>query len=197
MLRPWLAHQAKNTIRSGGIVAYPTEAVYGLGVHPEMSTAVMRLLHLKHRDKRKGLIVVASGVEQIIHYIYASASIDWPTVQSTWPGPVTWVFPASKKTPTWLKGDRETIAIRISAHPLVRSLCEAVGPIVSTSANPESCRPAKTAHRVRSYFGDSVDLLIPGDVGGLTKPTEIRDAITARILRPGQVNQLNSSVKFS
>jgi len=197
MLRPWLAHQAKIIIRSGGVIAYPTEAVYGLGVHPEMPTAILRLLHLKHRKKSKGLIVVASRIEQIIHYIYATSSIDWPTVQSTWPGPVTWVFPASKKTPVWLKGDRETIAIRISGHPLVRALCEVVGPIVSTSANRESYRPAKTAHRVRSYFGDSVDLLIPGDVGGLTKPTEIRDAITARILRPGAENQLYSSAKPS
>ena len=185
MLRPWQGQQARLVIERGGVIAYPTEAVYGLGAHPEIADAVMHLLQIKHRNINKGLILVASSLSQITHYIYPSASIDWTSVSKTWPGPVTWVFPASREVPVWLRGKHQTIAIRISAHPLVRTLCEWTGPIVSTSANPESLRPAKSAHRVRAYFGDELDMVIPGAVGELVKPTEIRDSISGKILRAG------------
>lgn len=185
MLRPWLAHQARWIIHDGGLIAYPTEAVYGIGASPENRQAVMRLLRLKRRKSAKGLIIVAAGVDQVTHYISPSDTIDWPGVRGTWPGPVTWVFPASRRAPEWIRGRYATIAIRISDHPVVRQLCRIAGPLVSTSANPDSRIPAKTARRVRMYFGDKLDLVLPGHVGGLARPTEIRDAVTGEVLRAG------------
>ncbi len=185
MLRSWQAHQSHSVIRSGGIIAYPTEAVYGLGVDPGNPVAIGKLLRLKQRPVSKGLIVVAAHPGQITHYIKNTPAIDWTAVEATWPGPVTWVFPASRQVPAWLIGGKRSIAIRISDHPLVQSLCRRCGPLVSTSANPGARRPARSALQVRCYFPGQVDLVLPGALGGRQKPTEIRDAITGMVLREG------------
>lgn len=183
MVRPWQLYQAERVIRNDGVIAYPTEAVYGLGIQPESAIAASRLLKIKSRAMNKGLIIIASDLLQVTHYISDKNDIDWSGIMATWPGPVTWVFPVAAGVPDWLTGKRDTIAIRVSAHPFVQSLCDVTGPLVSTSANPSQCPPAKTSNKVRSYFGDKIDLVLSGKLGGLSKPTEIRDARSGDILR--------------
>lgn len=171
-------------LRAGGIVAYPTEGVWGLGCDPRNEAAVERLLALKRRHWSKGLILVAADFEQLEPYIQLPSRTAQKRAFATWPGPATWVFPASDYTPMVVSGDRDTVAIRVSAHPVVRALCLAFrGPIVSTSANRAGHEPARSASAVRLQFRNGIDAVVPGPLGGLERPTVIRDVISGLILR--------------
>lgn len=170
---------AVKALQQGEVVAVPTEAVYGLSVDPRSESAVKRLLELKKRNPEKGLILVASDITQLEPYV----EILPEHILSTWPGPVTWVVPAKNTVFGLLRGKHSTIAVRVSAHPIVSSLCaEFGGALVSTSANVEGQPPALTEQAVREYFGKDV-LIVPGNLGGLSKPTEIRDARTGEVIR--------------
>ena len=181
----WHLQQALKVIRTGGVIAYPTEAVFGLGCLPENYIAVKRILDLKNRSSRKGLIIIAAAIEQLRPYITFMDLSRSQQIRNTWPGPVTWIVPARPGVPDWLRGEHESIAVRVSNHPVVRDLCRLTGPLVSTSANPAGCQPAKTALKVRIYFGRSLDYILPGNIGLYQKPTEIRNALTGKIVRPG------------
>lgn len=175
--------QAVHICEIGGVIAYPTEAVFGLGCLPLCEQSVQRILSLKRRSVRKGLILVAAKIEQLEPFIDFSMVADFQPIQDTWPGPVTWIIPARQSTPSWLTGAHKTLAVRVSAHPFVKAICEKTGAIVSTSANPAGANPAKTSLRVRSYFKDAIDYIVPSDIANTGKPTEIRDALSGNIIR--------------
>jgi len=176
---------AVKALNQGGIIAYPTEAVFGLGCFPEDIYAVARILSLKGRSVRKGLILIASNLEQIDSYVNYPDGVR-QKISATWQErPITWVLPAKANTPGWVTGYKGTVAVRISAHPVVQALCNKAGVIVSTSANPTRKLPAMSAFKVRSYFGDEIDYILPGNTGSNTLPTEIRDAVSGKILRHG------------
>ena len=170
---------------TGGVIAYPTEAVYGLGCQPENYIAVKRILDLKNRPFEKGLIIIAAEIEQLYPYVSFTDLPQFQQIRETWPGPVTWIVPARHGVPDWVRGEHESVAVRVSKHPVVRDLCRLTGPLISTSANPAECPPAKTALKVRIYFGQSLDYILPGNIGLHQKPTEIRSALTGDVLRPG------------
>ena len=172
-------------IRAGGVLAYPTEAVYGLGCQPENYIAVKRILDLKNRPLEKGLIIIAASIEQLYPYVSFADVPRYQDMLATWPGPVTWLVPARPGVPDWIRGEYESVAVRVSDHPLASALCRLAGPLISTSANPADGSPAKTALRVRIYFGQSLDYIVPGTTGLHRKPTEIRDAATGKIIRTG------------
>jgi L-threonylcarbamoyladenylate synthase len=180
--------QAAQVLRAGGVIAYATEAVFGLGCDPQNSQALSKLLHLKQRSPNKGLILIAAN-EQQLHPYLAHSSITqemWQQVRATWPGPVTWLLPVAEQVSPLLRGEHDTLAVRVSAHPQVRSLCEAfAGAIVSTSANVSAQPPATNVDEVRTQFDDQLDLILLGQTSGAAKPSEIRDAQTGKILRPG------------
>lgn len=184
-MNPWQLKRAARIIHGGGIIAYPTEAVYGLGCDPLNPDAVLRLLALKQRPVEKGLILIAAELAQLAPFIAPLHETDLATVNATWPGPVTWLLPARPDTPTWLRGEHHSIAVRITAHPLAAALCRAAGQaIVSTSANPGGLPPARTALSVKRYFSDQVDLILPGALDKAAQPTTIRDLRSGRIIRP-------------
>jgi L-threonylcarbamoyladenylate synthase len=178
--------QAARVLRDGGLVAYPTEGVYGLGCDPMNEAAVDRLLILKQRPRAKGLILIAAAPEQLDPFM---APLEPPLrerVLARWPGPVTWVVPAAPTAPEWVRGAHETIAVRVTAHPLAASLCRAAGmAIVSTSANLSGHDPARSAQEVVAQLGGRVDCILEGALGGLDRPTEILDARTGQVLRSG------------
>ena len=155
----------------------------GLGCDPWNEEAVEKVLWLKQRPVDKGLIIVAADVEQLADLVDLVRVPGLDDAAASWPGPVTWLMPAYPDTPYWLSGRHDTLAVRVSAHPVVRQLCRWVGPLVSTSANRSGCRPARTGRRARAYFGQDVDCYVPGNVGGDPKPSMIRDAATGRVLR--------------
>lgn len=179
-----LRHAAR-VLRAGGVIAYPTEAVYGLGCDPLNRAAVERLLTIKQRPAGKGLILIASRFEQLIPFVQRPADEVMHRLEQTWPGPVTWLIPANPATPRWLRGDHDSLAVRVTAHPLAAALCNAFGgPIVSTSANASGRPPARTALQARLRC-PGVDLVVHGATGGLKRPSAIRDARTGATLRSG------------
>lgn len=181
---PWHWREALRTLRGGGIIAYPTEAVWGLGCDPWNEASCLRLLDMKRRSWDKGLILVAADEAQLQPFIDVPSKAAWKRAALTWPGPATWVFPCTEETPMWISGDHDSVAVRISAHPVVSELCQRYGSaLVSTSANTGGRDPAMSPVQVRRYFGDTLDFLLPGSLGGLPRPTSIRDAVTGHILR--------------
>ncbi|MGI9292582.1 MAG: L-threonylcarbamoyladenylate synthase [Pseudomonadales bacterium] len=178
-----LRHVA-NVVASGGIVAYPTEAVWGLGCDPNDPDAVLRLLRLKQRDWRKGFILVAASMAQLEPYLSTLSVAQRQQLALSWPGPTTWLVPHDGGVGIGICGEHSTLALRVSAHPIVQALCNlCAGPLVSTSANPDGLQPARDRLTVRRYFGDAVDGYAPGAVGGAAKPSEIRDLVSGEIIR--------------
>lgn len=169
------------------VIAYPTEAVFGLGCDPDSEQAVRELLALKQRPWEKGLILIAADYAQLTPYIDDSLLSDQQrsAIFATWPGPVTWVIPAKSQTPHFLTGQFSSLAVRVSDHPLVQQLCRQFGkPLVSTSANLSGEEPCRTVAEVMQQFGDSFPILA-GNVGGRLNPSEIRDALTGELIRQG------------
>ncbi|PMR71269.1 L-threonylcarbamoyladenylate synthase [Halomonas heilongjiangensis] len=172
------------TLRAGGVIAYPTEAVWGLGCDPDNDEALARLLRLKQRDPAKGMILVAANIGQFAPWLEGVPLELQASLVASWPGPHTWLVPDNGRSHALLRGGHDRVALRVSAHPLVVELCTAFGkPIVSTSANKASEPPAMSADAVRTIFGDQLDALVEGELGGLERPSTIRDLITGRVLR--------------
>lgn len=169
-----LLEDAVRCIQSGGVLAYPTEAVWGLGCDPKNGTAIQRILELKQRPWQKGLVVVAASFEQLMPWLQPLTEQQLAQVQATWPGPVSWVLPCKPSVSKWLKGEHSTLAVRVSDHPLVRALCQQAGPLVSTSANPAGREPARSQQEVQQYFMNNLDCILAGEIGGRAKPSEIR-----------------------
>ncbi|MFT4246577.1 MAG: Sua5/YciO/YrdC/YwlC family protein [Pseudomonas sp.] len=177
---------AVTTLRTGGVIAYPTEAVWGLGCDPRQEAAVMRLLQIKQRPREKGLIVVATGLDALGGWLDLSTlpPARLEEVRASWPGPNTWILPATAQAPAWITGRHRGIAVRISAHPLVEQLCRAwQAPLVSTSANLAGSPPARTRAELDPALLRTLDGLLDGQTGGLAQPTPIRDALTGDVLR--------------
>ncbi|BBA33473.1 threonylcarbamoyl-AMP synthase [Methylocaldum marinum] len=171
-------------LRRGGIIAYPTEGVFGLGCNPLDRESVLRLLALKQRPTAKGLVLIAAEFTQLEPYLDIPTELMRNRVLATWPGPVTWIIPAADWVPAWLTGEHAGLAVRVTAHPVAAALCLAFGrPIVSTSANPSGLPPARTALSVRKYFRDGSVMIVPGQLGELRGPTAMYDASTGVRLR--------------
>lgn len=182
------AEQAAQVLRDGGVIAYATEAVFGLGCDPRNEQALQKLLLIKHRAAAKGLILIAADEQQLHPYIELTkmTEVMWKPVRSSWPGPVTWILPANQTVSTLLRGERDSLAVRVTAHAQVRKLCRAFGgAIVSTSANLSNQEPARTVNEVEAQFPSELDLILIGETGGAYKPSEIRDALTGKIIRKG------------
>lgn len=175
------------SLKQEKVIAYPTEAVFGLGCDPDSETAVHQLLDLKQRPWEKGLILIADNYEQLKDYIDDEQLTETQkqAMFATWPGPVTWVIPAKATTPKWLTGRFDTLAVRVTDHELVKKLCRQYGkPLVSTSANLSGFEPCRTTEEVVAQFKGRVPVL-DGNVGGRQNPSEIRDAKTGQLYRKG------------
>lgn len=178
--------QAAQCLADGAVIAYPTEAVYGLGCDPGSERAVRRILELKERPEEAGMILIADRLERFAPFIEPVSPELKERALAAWPGPVTWLFPRAAQVPDWLAGKHPTIALRLTAHPVCRALCEAFGaPVVSTSANPRGAEPARSAEQVEAYFGGALCGTLEGDLGESDQPSEIRDLASGRVLRAG------------
>ncbi len=167
--------------KKGAIIAYPTEAIYGLGCDPDNKKAIKRLLKIKQRDKSKGLILVAADFSQVQKYL---KPLSEEQQKLTLPGDTSYIFPAKESTSKWLRGDFDGLAVRISKHPLIRELCTKLqSAIVSTSANISGQTPAKTSEEVLMNLGDKIDVILRGNTGESEKPSVIRDSISGQIIR--------------
>lgn len=168
-------------LTQGAVIAYPTEAVFGLGCHPLNETAVRRLLLLKKRAIKKGLILIASDFSQVASFLLPLSTQQQQYTQAS---ETTWVFPASPHAPQWVTGQYNSVAIRITQHPPIQQLCQLFNTaLVSTSANISGQDPAQNTQAVISQFNHQLDGILDAPVGHLSKPTEIRDGLTGQIIR--------------
>lgn len=175
--------QAVKQLQAGRVVAYPTEAVYGLGCDPFNQAAMQTLLHVKQRPLEKGVILIAADIEQILLLVKLQDEEWQEAVEKTWPGPVTWVLPVKENLPDWITGGRDTVAVRVTAHQGVQQLCKAFGgPLISTSANLTGSEPARSCLEIEQIFADQIDCL-QGELGQLSQPTKIFDAQSGKQLR--------------
>ena len=176
-----------DALQNQQVIAYPTEAVFGLGCDPDSELAVNALLALKQRPWEKGLILIAADYAQLAPYIDDAALSDQQrvTMFASWPGPGTWGIPARLNTPRLLTGRFNSLAVRVSDHPLVQQLCRQFGkPLVSTSANLSGQEPCRSVDEVQQQFGAAFPVL-NGSVGGRLNPSEIRDVLTGKQIRQG------------
>lgn len=181
---PLALRHALAALERGAVVAYPTEGVWGLGCDPLHPVAVSRLLWLKQRPVDKGLILIGGRLEDVLPYIEVPSRRALRRALDTWPGPTTWRFPASAMAPDWITGGRDSICVRVTAHAVAARLCHAWGgALVSTSANRSGTPPLAGATQVRLRLGRHLGALLPGRLGGLGRPSTIRDIHTGAMLR--------------
>lgn len=178
---------AVNKLIDGEVIAYPTEAVWGLGCDPWKYDAVAEILRLKRREESKGLILIAANIAQMQPFLTRLSDAEMEQLEQGWPGPRTFLVPHNGLAPEWIRGRFDSVALRVTDHPLVCRLCEAFGgPIVSTSANPAGLREAKSLLDIRRYFGGESIHVLPGKLGGRNRPSEIRDLRHNRLIRSSQ-----------
>ena len=166
--------QAITQLNAGGVIAYPTEGVWGLGCLWTDDAAIKEILRLKQRPLEKGMIILCSQLSDIEAYLLPLSAAHIQQIQQDYPHPVTWILPCKLSVPESVRGQHESIAVRFSRHPLVQSLCKRVGPIISTSANPSGLPAAMSLADVQCYFDDQLSYILPGELGGFSRPSEIR-----------------------
>lgn len=180
--------QAIQTLHSGQVLAYPTEAVWGLGCDPYNQYAFEQILQLKNRPIEKGVILIAASLEQVQPFLNGLSTAQIAQMQHSWDiaeqdQATTWLVPLTPAVPTWISGQHDRVAIRVTSHPLVRKLCNGFGAaIVSTSANPAGLPPAKSHTDIQQYFGEQLAVL-DGPLGQSRAPSKIRDIVSGQVLR--------------
>ena len=177
-------NQAASVIRAGGIIAYPTESCFGLGCDPLNIDAIERILKLKQRPRKKGLIVIADRLDRLQQFLLPLSQEQLSRVLESWPGPFSWICPAAPEASPWLRGDHYGLAVRVTAHPLASELCEtAQTALVSTSANVADRPSLKTADGVREEFGSAINFIVDGQIGEDDRPSTITDLLSGEVFR--------------
>lgn len=175
---------AVEQLRAGNIIAYPTEAVFGLGVDPGNEAAVRQLMSLKGRRKAAGFVLIASQFSQLQPWVAKVDEALLAKAMQTWPGPVTWLFPRAQHVPDIIAGEHATVAVRVTAHEPSRQLCDAFGAaLISSSANKTAAKPARSAAEVATYFGHDIAGILTGPLGGALQPSQIRDLVSGAVIR--------------
>ena len=180
--------QAIETLNNQGVIAYPTEGVYGVGCDPDSEDAILKLLDIKQRSADKGLILIACSFEQLLPYVDIKelSQEQLNRVFDTWPGPFTWIMPASSQLKSLVTGQFDTVAVRVTDHPQVQDLCLQFGkPITSTSANLSGNPACITFEEVQAQLGDKEVTILKEVTGGRANPSEIRDARSLQLVRKG------------
>lgn len=178
----------KTVFNAGGVIAYPTEACYGLGCDPNNRVAVENILRLKGRSVEKGLILIADQVARLDEYVRWPENGLMRDIQASWQAEAsratTWLLPVRTATPHWLSGEFETLAVRVTQHPVAKQLCAELGQaLVSTSANPQGQAPALSAEAVYDYFNGSIELVVEGEIGQDPRPSRMIDAVSGNVIR--------------
>jgi len=175
---------ASNALITGGIIAYPTEGVFGLGCDPNNDAAIESLLALKKRDADRGLILIAANINQLSRYLTPLSKETLDKLEQTWPGPVTWILPCNTSVSDLVSGGRDTIAARVTAHESASQLCKTFNSaLISTSANLSGEPAYVDAIAVQSAFGNQLAYVLNLPVGTLQGPTPIYDGLTGNKLR--------------
>jgi L-threonylcarbamoyladenylate synthase len=184
-----IIHRAITVLNAGGIIAYPTETLYGLGTRIDNESALKRLYALKHRPTEKTIPIIIGSTSQLPSLAEHVNDTAHRLIETFWPGPLTLIFNARNKLSTYVTSARK-IAIRVPGESFALQLAKSAGfPITATSANISGLPPARSASMVQDYFGASIDLLIDGGESGSTIPSTIADVSKepAVVLREGAI----------
>ena len=183
--RAWKIHLATQVLKQGGVIAHPTEAIWGLACDPLQASSIVKLLEMKHRPVDKGLILV-SGHREHFHFLLDELS---DTLKERFfapqSSPTTWLVPDTKdKIPAYIKGKFSSVALRLTQYPLISELSKSMGhAIISTSANPAGMKPAANAFKVNQYFSGSIDYILNAPLGAFPRPSVIRDLVSNKVIR--------------
>ncbi len=185
-MSPWAINRLSRQIKFGAVIAYPGDTIWGFGCHPLLKDSVDRILQIKQRSASKGLILLSSELDFCLPYISSHLSAnDIALLKKSTPQPTTWLIPASRNCPSWLRGGFSTIAIRIPNHPFIKALCnELESPIVSTSANISGKTTIRNSIQARRLFANQLDHIISGYQSGTGRPSEIKSLESGDIIRP-------------
>lgn len=177
-------NNAVSTLRAGGVIAYPTEYCFGLGCDPRNQQAVEKLLAIKRRSATQGVILIAGDIQQVSVYADLDRVPNLAAVTDSWPGPNTWLLPAYDAVPSFIRGQHQTIAMRIPEHDFCLAMLNQFShPIVSTSANRSGEKEHLSAATVKRDMGVECDYIVDVAVGGADRASTIRDALTGSTLR--------------
>lgn len=173
MLTPTTLAAATEQLLNDGVICYPTEAVWGLGCHPKSQRGFEKILNLKNRPNDKGVILIAGDLAQLAAYVTVDDNLQ-PQLAAIWPGFITCLLPKSQHCPDYLSGKHDSIAVRLTTHPVVIDLCQAINsPLVSTSANLSGQTAIKQLDEAKQLFGKHVDYYVDAALGGEEKPSRI------------------------
>lgn len=185
-------NQAAALLRAGGLVAFPTETVYGLGADARNPAAVARIFSAKGRPADHPLIVHLADAEQLTLWARDIPETAWRLAAAFWPGPLTLVLPRMAGVPDAVTGGLDTVGLRVPAHPMVLALLAAFdGGIAAPSANRYGRVSPTSAEDVREELGDAVDLVLDGGRCAVGIESTIVDlsSATPRMLRPGAITE--------
>ena len=181
--------QAIHILKQGDVLAYPTEAVWGLGCDPRQEDAFRKILKLKQRPIEKGVILLSESIDRVEPLLADLDTTIRDQVIASWEKSShnqrahTWLLPINSEIPAWIYGDHDRVAIRVTNHSLCQQLCRSLDDfVVSTSANPAGLSPAMNALEVQKYFSDAVAIL-SGELGDSPEPSRIVDAVTGQVIR--------------
>lgn len=174
--------RAAETLMAGGVIAYPTEGVFGLGCLAADTDAILRLLDIKERDPAKGLILIVAAAADLAGWVAPSALAALPPPE---PGhPVTWLVPPGPRATPLIRGAHDNVAVRITTNSVARAICAEVrAPVTSTSANLSGRPVVRNRYTLERRFRRLVDYIVPGDCGPASGPSEIRHLESGRVLR--------------
>jgi len=181
---------AATLIRAGGIVAVPTDTLYGLAADPFSAAVVEKIFAVKGRSSERALPLIAADIEQIDRWLSPISGAGRRLADAYWPGPLTLLVARPAALPAAVTGGLEQVGVRVPAHAVARELCRVVGrPLTATSANPSGAPASADPGEVARTLGDGVDLLLDA---GLTRggpPSTIVDVSgrEVRLVRPGAI----------
>ena len=184
-MSPWSIRRLSKALKNGAVIAYPTDTIWGFGCHPMLASSVIKILNIKHRPVGKGLILLSSKLEYCNFYIDSGLSKEQTElINQQNQHPATWLVPASKNCPVWLRGDYSTVAVRITSHPFIDAICsEMRSPIISTSANRNCRSTIHNALQARRQFGEELDFIVTGFDTGTNRASEIKSLASGNIIR--------------
>lgn len=174
-------HQAAFVLNHSGIIAHQTDTIYGLACLPE-DALLNRLSFIKNRPKSKPFILLASHIDQVINYIETDThSIETLATQTE--SPTTWLVKAAKNISPQLVGKDNKIAIRLTNFPAIKTICDQVGAIASTSANISNYPVCTNVKQIRDTFGPNIDYVDQNQTPGSGKSSTIVDLSSGDIIR--------------
>jgi len=184
MYNRWQAYQAAMIIRRGGVIAYPTETVYGLGCSPLQAQALQRIVQIKKRSPQKGLILISHRSELLHRFMGYLSPQQYQQLNTLQTRATTWLVPAAAGISPLLTGGHKTVAVRLSQHPLIQLLSEYLqSPIISTSANISGHDVCRSPLQIKLMFKQQLDKIIYGTVAADALPSRIIDIRSGNIIR--------------